>query len=304
MASILNATSKAALADGNSIPMIGFGTYLMNADETRSSVLAALKLGYRHIDTAQGYSTEAQVGEAIADSGLPREDIFITTKVFPGNPEWNKPAVKYEEVLDACQQSLQKLQTDYVDLYLIHAPFCAGTRLEQWKALLELKSRGLCRSVGVSNYGVKHLEEISAAGLQMPVANQLELHPYCGQKAVLEYMLKKNILPIAYSSLAPLSTWRCGQPSGKQDRGECMVQNEAMLEKIAQKYQVSESQVLLRWGLEKGYPILPKSTNVDRIKQNMDLFGFQLLEADANQLDNLDEGAPVAWKPCDPASSL
>mmetsp|Transcript_56104 Transcript_56104/g.173883 ORF Transcript_56104/g.173883 Transcript_56104/m.173883 type:complete len:306 (+) Transcript_56104:2-919(+) len=303
-AAVLSAASRAAMGDGRRIPLVGFGTYLLSAEETKTAVLEALRAGYRHLDTAEGYRTEPEVGEALRASGLSREEVFVTSKVFPGNAEWKAPAKGFDACIAACEASLERLGTDYLDLYLIHGPFCRAERLDQWRALLELQRRGRCRSVGVSNYAVAHLEEIREAGLPMPAANQIELHPFCAQQELCRYMAGHSILPIAYSSLAPLAGWRQGQPSGKAARGAGVLDGELPFGELAARHGVGEAQVLLRWALQKGYPVLPKSATPERIRQNLDLFGFELGQEDMAAMDGLDRGLAVAWEPLDPVSVL
>lgn len=286
------------------MPLIGFGTYLLSAEDTKAAVLDALRAGYRHVDTAEGYKTEREVGEALKESGLPREEVFITSKVFPGNPEWKLPAKDFEACIAACEASLERLGVSYLDLYLIHAPFCKEERLDQWRALLELQKRGKCRSVGVSNYSPAHLEEIRLAGLPAPAANQIELHPFCCQVELREYMASHRILPIAYSSLAPLAGWRDGQRSGKASRGAGVMDVELPFAETAARYGTSEAQLLLRWAVQRGFPVLPKSARAERIRQNMELFGFDISQEDMAALDALDKGLAVAWEPLDPVSAL
>lgn len=295
---------KVVMGDGCRIPLVGFGTYLISPSETKAAVLEALRAGYRHLDTAEGYHNEAEVGEAVRASGVAREDVFITSKVFPGNAAWGAPAKGFEACVEACEASLRRLGSGYLDLYLIHGPFCKEERLDQWRALLELQSRGRCRSVGVSNYSQAHLEEIRSSGLPMPAVNQIELHPLCAQSELCKYMACHNVLPVAYSSLAPLQGWREGQASAKATRGADLAGVELPSKGMAQRHGVSEAQILLRWALQKGFPILPKSTKAERIRQNLALFDFELTGTDMEVLDGLDRGMALAWEPLDPVSVL
>lgn len=291
------AASKAVLGDGRCMPLVGLGTFQIPQAETKAATLAALRAGYRHIDTAEGYGNEAAVGEALRESGIPRGDLFITTKVWPGNAAWGQQLKTRDSVVAACEQSLQRLGTAYVDLYLIHAPFASEHRLEQWGALVELQSRGLCTSIGVSNYGIKHLEEIRQAGLPMPAANQLEIHPYCCQARLVQYMEQAQILPIAYSSLAPLADWRSGPSdtiNGKSVEQQAR-DSERPFAAIAATHGVSEAQVLLRWALQRGFPVLPKSTRPERLAENIDLFGFELSQEDVAAINSMDAGTPMSW---------
>lgn len=296
-----------SLNNGLTIPAIGYGTYLMSNDEAEAAVNRAIELGYRHIDTAAGYQNEAGVGAAItaslAQNGLQRKDVFVTTKLWPGNPAWGDPAKGYQETISAFEHSLSLLGLDYVDLYLIHAPFGGDKRLEQWEALVELQSQGKSRSIGVSNYTEAHLDEIVGAGLPLPQANQLELHPWTQKPALVQYLREKSIVPIAYSSLAPLSTWRTeeGQDSAKSAAMKAEGrEGESQFAPFAHKYGVSEAQLLLRWGLQNAYPVLPRSLNPQRMQQNLDLYSFSIDEEDMTELATFDRGGGIAWAPGDP----
>lgn len=189
------------------MPLVGFGTYQLSIGEAEASVKEALKAGYRHIDSAEGYKNEEGTGRAIKASGLSRDEFFLTTKLFPGNKQWGAPEKTYEQTIETLKKQLRDLQLDYVDLYLIHAPL-AELRLEQWKALVELKKLGLTRYIGVSNYDETRINEILNAGMPKPEANQIEFHPINTQPGLSGFMEENSIAPIAYSSLAPLANWR------------------------------------------------------------------------------------------------
>jgi 2,5-diketo-D-gluconate reductase A len=295
------------LTNNIKMPMVGFGTYLIQQEDAQSLVRQAIRLGYRHVDTAEAYGNENGVGvgikTALEEVGLSREEIFVTTKLWPGNEAWGETPKTYDSTIESLQASLAKLQLDYVDLYLIHAPFPQTKRLEQWKALVELQRQGKVRAIGVSNFNEAHIEEIKAAGLPLPDANQIELHPWSQKPDLVSYLAKHNISIIAYSSLVPLSSWRDakGQASAKTAQ---MKADGAGLDSpfkiMAKKYGVSESQVLLRWGIQKGYAVLPKSTNAERIRQNIDLFGFKIDDEDMVAITKLDRGESVAWSSGDP----
>jgi 2,5-diketo-D-gluconate reductase A len=292
------------------IPYLGFGTYLITNDEAARMVSEAIRAGYRHIDTAEGYRNEAGVGvgirQALESEGLKRGDIFVTTKLWPGNPAWGQAAKTTESTVASLQDSLQRLGLDYVDLYLIHAPFEREQRLAQWRGLVELERQGKTRSIGVSNFSIKHIEELKAAGLPLPAANQIELHPWSQKPDLVRYLNDNAITPIAYSSLVPLSSWRAaeGQDSAKTEQmkaeGE---QASAPFKVMAKKYGVSEAQLLLRWGVQKGYPVLPKSTNPDRIRKNADIFSFTIDDADMAAIEKMDRGDGVAWAMGDPTKA-
>ncbi len=202
--------------------------------------------------------------------------------------------------------SLARLGLDYVDLYLIHAPFDYDSRLAQWRGLVELARQGKARAIGVSNFSIKHIEELMAAGLPLPAANQIELHPWSQKPELVRYLAASAITPIAYSSLVPLSTWRTtpGQQSAKTDQmraeGE---QAGAPFKVMAKKYGVSEAQILLRWAIQKGYPVLPKSTNPARMRKNADIFGFHLDDEDMAAIETMDRGDGVAWATGDPTKA-
>jgi 2,5-diketo-D-gluconate reductase A len=299
------------LPNGVRMPTVGFGTYLLDDAAAREAVAAALRIGYRHFDTAEAYQNEAGVGAAMASArsgdSVSRNDIFVTTKLWTGNEEWGMPVKTYDDTIAACVASLERLQLEWVDLYLIHTPFARERRLEQWQALVELQRTGRARAIGVSNFSEKHLEEIRAAGLPMPAANQIELHPWSQKRALVAYLREHRIQPIAYSSLAPLSTWRAraGQESAKTD--EMRAQGESRdfpFKVMAQKYGVSEAQLLLRWGVQQGYGVLPKSGSPERMKQNLDLFGFEIDAADMTAIAAMDRGDGVAWSAGDPSRTL
>jgi len=288
------------------MPVVGFGTYLISNDDAPAIVRHALTAGYRHVDTAEGYHNEEGVGTAVREhlqAGHARDALFITTKLWPGNEAWGQTLKSRAAVLQALDASLARLGLDHVDLYLIHAPFAGQRRLEQWRALVELREQGKTRAIGVSNFSEAHLEEIRTAGLPMPDANQIELHPWSQKPALVSYMREHHITPIAYSSLIPLSTWRAtpDQASGKSDAMRAEGESAASpFKAMAAKYGVTEAQVLLRWAIQRGYAVLPKSTTVERIRANIDLFGFELDAEDMAAIAHMDRGDGVAWSGGDP----
>jgi 2,5-diketo-D-gluconate reductase A len=285
------------------IPAVGFGTYLISQEDAREAVRVAILNGYRHIDTAEVYDNEEAVGAGIragiAEAGLTREDIFVTTKLWQGHAAWGQKLKDEEETVAAINGSLERLGLDYVDLYLIHAPHGGSERLNQWRGLLEIKRLGKARSIGVSNYSEKHIEEIRVAGLPLPDANQIELHPWSQKPKLLAYMKANGIAPIAYSSLAPLSTWRT-EPGQDSAKTEAMKTSDGVLAGIAAKYGVTEAQLLLRWGVQNGYAILPKSLNPERMRQNINLGGFAIDAADMASMREMDRGDGIAWSIGDP----
>jgi len=295
------------IAPGIELPLVGFGTYLIPNEDASVAVHQAVASGYRHVDTAEAYGNEVGVGDGIrkatADLGLDRASMFVTTKLWPGNPAWGDPVKGREAVIGALENSLNKLGMEYVDLYLIHAPFAAERRVEQWNALLELKERGMTRAIGVSNFNMDHILELESAGLPLPDANQIELHPWSQKPELVAFLKEKEILPIAYSSLLPLSTWRNkeGQDSGKtEEMLQAGLRQDSPFRHMAARYGVTEAQVLLRWAVQKGYPVLPKSTNAERVKLNHDLFSFEISAEDMEAIARMDRGEGVAWSVGDP----
>jgi len=231
----------------------------------------------RHIDSARAYRNEAQVGDAVRESGIPREDVFITSKI-------NRISGGYQSCLDDIDDSLKTFGFDYLDLFLIHSAYGGKTvRLEAWKALLAAKKAGKLRSVGVSNYNVKHLEEISGAGLELPSVNQIELHPFCQQKTIVDYCRSRGIIIQAYTPLI---------------RGQF---ENPVLQELSQKYGKDPAQILIRWSLHHSFVPLPKSQNLDRVRSNIDVFDFEMSREDVQRLDELDCGkdGAVTWNPID-----
>jgi 2,5-diketo-D-gluconate reductase A len=296
-----------SVGPGLTMPTVGFGTFLIPDEQAASAVETAIGLGYRHIDTAESYRNESGVGEGIraaaARHGLSRGELFVTSKVFPGNEAWGMTAKGHQATLDAIQASLDRLKLDYVDLYLVHAPFNPGHRLEVWGAMVALQAQGRARAVGVSNYAVAHIAEIQSAGLPLPAANQIELHPWSQRPELVAWLVANGVLPIAYSSLLPLASWRSekGQASAKSDdmRAEGAAMDSPFLA-MARKHGVTPAQVLLRWAVQQGFPVLPKSTKPERMRENLDLFSFALDDVDMRQLAAMDRGPGVAWARGDP----
>lgn len=296
-----------ALTPDVAIPYLGFGTYLIPNAEASDAVYEAIRAGYRHIDTAEVYHNEQGVGDgirrALAAEGLSRRDVFVTTKLWPGNAAWGQTPKTKESTIESLHESLARLGMDYVDLYLIHATFDREQRLAQWSGLVELREQGKARAIGVSNFDIPHLADLEAAGLPRPAANQIELHPWSQKPALVRYLAEKGITPIAYSSLVPLSTWRTAEghasakTSAMQTDGE---RADSPFKAMAAKHGVSEPQILLRWAIQMGYPVLPKSTKPERMRQNADLFAFALDDADMAAIATMDRGDGVAWSMGDP----
>ena len=264
--------------DNCQIPVVGLGTWKSEPGETTSqAVLDSLEAGYRHIDTARAYDNETDVGRAVNDSGLPREDLFITTKL------WNQYQ-GYEEAIEACEKRLNRLNCDYIDLYLIHWPL-REKRNHSWKAFIELRDRGLCKSIGVSNFTIEHLAEIEAKFGILPAVNQVEFHPYHYQKELLDYCSSKNIIIEAYSPLVHAK--RMDEPK---------------LGAISEELGKTPAQILIRWSIQRGMVVLPKSVNKSRIIENFSVFDFDIPDSMMKKLDELDESFVTCWDPHNPPS--
>ncbi len=280
--------------NGIGMPLVGFGTYQLSIDQAEFCVREALKAGFRHIDSAEGYNNEEGTGKGIKAAGVSRDDIFVTTKLFPGYKQWGAPEKTYEQTIETLKHQLKQLQLDYVDLYLIHAPL-SELRLEQWSALVELKKSGLTRHIGVSNYNEERFKEILDADLAKPEANQVEFHPICAQLDLTRYMKENSIAPIAYSSLAPLSTWRVEEGQGGDVLAEIKEECQMVTSDIATKLKVSEAKLLLRWGLQHGYCVLTKSSKPERIRENLNVFDFEIPDNDMERLNRLNQNQAIAW---------
>jgi len=264
------------LNDGHKIPVVGLGTWKSEPGEaTYKAVLDSINAGYRHIDTARAYDNETDVGRAVKDSDIARENLFITTKL------WNKDQ-GYDTAIEACEKSLARLSCDYIDLYLIHWPL-KGKRNDSWKAFIELQQRGLCRSIGVSNFTVNHLIELEDKFGIIPVANQVEFHPYHYQKELLEYCNSKNIVIEAYSPLVHAKRM-----------------DEPRLVSISEEMGKTPAQILIRWAMQQGMVVLPKSVNQGRIVENFSVFDFEISDSLMKRLDDLDETFVTCWDPHNP----
>eukprot|EP00243_Klebsormidium_subtile_P002174 TRINITY_DN1416_c0_g1_i2.p1 TRINITY_DN1416_c0_g1~~TRINITY_DN1416_c0_g1_i2.p1 ORF type:complete len:316 (+),score=34.82 TRINITY_DN1416_c0_g1_i2:97-948(+) len=262
------------LKQGVKIPRIGLGVFQSApGPETEEAVACALQEGYRHIDTAALYRNEASVGAAIRNSGIPREEIFVTTKL------WNSDH-GYQQTLQAFQRSLVNLGLEYVDLYLVHSPMRVDKRLETWKAMETILKSGRARSIGVSNYGIHHLEELFANCTIRPSVNQVELHPYHTRTVLVDFCKRNGIALQAYSPLT----------KGRRLK-------DPALQEIAHRYHKTPAQLLLRWGLQKGFIVLPKSVTPQRILQNIQVTDFEISATDMAQLDSFNENLATGWDP-------
>ena len=262
------------LRGGSNIPQLGFGVFQVPPKETTEVVMRALSAGYRHIDTAAAYRNEAAVGQAIRASGLDRGEVFLTTKCF--NDDHG-----YEQAKHAFHASLGRLEVDYVDLYLIHWPVPAHDRyVETWKAFIELRDEGLIRAIGVSNFQPAHLKRIIAETGETPALNQVELHPLLQQQGLRHEHRELGIVTEAWSPLA-------------QGRGL----DHPVIVEIAEAHSRTPAQVVIRWHLQLGNVVIPKSVTPERIKQNFDVFGFELSEADMQAIETLDAGTRTGPDP-------
>lgn len=275
------------LANGHDMPLLGLGTYQMKSPDCENAVKAALTCGYRHIDTAAIYRNETFVADTIALSSVPRVDIFITSKL--------KPQDHGEGAYAACLQTLENLRIDYIDLYLVHWPGAAGMSLSDhagqaakrkatWLALQRIVTEGKARAIGVSNYMPAHLEELCGAEwcTVKPAVNQFELHPLLQQRDAVAACQKWGVQVEAYSSIA----------RGAPELLECDVVKDA-----ASAHGVTPAQVCLRWAVQKGYCVIPKSVNSHRIQTNADIFDWTLTKDEMDALDGLDKGFRTCWDP-------
>lgn len=268
---ILKSTVK--LNNGLFIPLLGLGVYqLRPGHETYQAVKAALEIGYRHIDTASYYRNEEDVGKAVRDSAVPREEVFITTKL------WNNEQ-GYDATLRAFDASFKRLGLDTIDLYLIHFPV-PNLRKESWRALEKILAGKRARAIGVSNYTERHLKELLSQSSVVPVVNQVEFSPFLYQRDLLEFCKKQRIQLVAY---APLTEGhRLGDPR---------------ITEIAKKHNHTNAQIMLRWAIQHEVAVIPKSRHADRIAENAQIFDFELTGEEVSSLDSLHDGFRCCWDP-------
>jgi 2,5-diketo-D-gluconate reductase A len=257
------------LNDGHSIPQLGFGVFQIPPEETVEAVGRALEVGYRHIDTAEMYGNEKEVGEAVRKSGLDRGEVFVTSKL-------NNSFHRTDDARRAFEGTLEALGFEYVDLFLIHWPLPTlydGDYVSTWRTLEEFKADGRARSIGVSNFQIDHLERLAAETATVPAVNQIELHPYFQNREVARYGEEHGIATEAWAPIA----------QGK-------VLDDPVIGEIAEKLGRTPAQVVLRWHTQHGYIVFPKSVTPERIRENFELFDFELEPGDAEAIDALDRG--------------
>lgn len=264
------------LSNGIKIPQLGFGVYQISKEDCERCVLDALKVGYRHFDTAQAYANEEEVGSAIVKSKIPRSEIFITTKVWVSN-------YGYDQAKKSVEESLKKLKTDYVDLVLLHQAL--SDYYGAWRALEDLYDQGKIKAIGVSNFYPDRLVDICSFARIKPMINQVELHPFTQQIEAVKWMEKYKVQPEAWAPFA----------EGKND-----IFNNPTIAEIGKKYNKSVAQVILRWELQRGIVVIPKSVHAERMKQNFEVFDFKLTEEDMQKITTLDTDKPLIMIHRDP----
>ncbi|OWV13739.1 oxidoreductase [Micromonospora wenchangensis] len=264
-----NTVPDISLNDGNTIPQLGFGVYQIEPKDTAEAVGRALEIGYRHIDTAEMYGNEAEVGEAVRASGLDRGEVFVTSKLNNG---FHRP----QDARRAFESTLSALKMDYVDLFLIHWPLPTrydGDFVSTWKTLEEFQRDGRARSIGVSNFQVPHLERLAAEADVVPAVNQIEVHPYLTNEQVRAYGGEHNILTEAWSPIA-----------------QGLVLDDPTIVDVAEQVGRTPAQVVLRWHVQRGDIVFPKSTTPKRVEENFQLFDFTLDDTTMERISGLDRG--------------
>ncbi|NRT36312.1 diketogulonate reductase-like aldo/keto reductase [Clostridium beijerinckii] len=267
-----NSKDYVILNNGVKMPSLGFGTYnAKNLAKLNDSIKESIKIGYRHIDTASFYGNEEVIGGAIEESDVCRDEIFLVDKV------WNSEQ-GYEKTLNAFKNSIKKLKTDYLDLYLIHWP--QSLNKETWKALEKLYKDGYVRAIGVSNFTINHLKNLIENGEIMPSVNQIEFHPRLVQKDLIEFCKKYDIQLEAWSPLMRGGVFQI-----------------PLLQEVAKKYQRTISQIVLKWDLQMGFSTIPKSTTSARIKENSEIFNFEISKEDMIEIEKLNDGFRIGMDP-------
>ncbi len=276
----VTAIPQIELHDGVEIPQLGFGVFQVPPEETRGVVEEALEAGYRHIDTAAAYRNEKGVGEAIAASGTPRDEVFVTTKL------WNSQQ-GYDEALEAFEASLGRLGFDHLDLYLIHWPMpTEGRFVDTWRAFERIHEEGRARTIGVSNFRIDDLERLEQETSTLPTVNQIELHPRLQQRELREWHAEHDIATEAWSPLA---------------KGQLL--DDETISSIASAHGKSPAQAILRWHIQLGNIVIPKSVSRERIRENIDIFDFELSEAEMAAIEGLDSGQRTGPDPSDFAAA-
>ena len=274
MSTLTNPVPEIELRDGVRVPQLGFGVFLVPPAETERVVALALESGYRHVDTAAGYHNEAEVGSAIRGSGIDRSTIFVTTKCFNNDHG-------YEAAKRACHASLEQLDIGAIDLYLIHWPVPAqDLYVQTWQAFIDLQAEGLVRSIGVSNFQPAHLERVIAETGVAPTVNQIELHPWLQQAELRRLHSDLGLVTAAWSPLA---------------RGRAL--DHPVLGAIAEGHRRTPAQVVLRWHLQLGNLVIPKSVTPERIRENIDVFGFELDADELAAIGDIDRGERIGPDP-------
>ena len=254
-----------SLLGGTKIPAFGLGTYQMTKREVvKNSILTAIKLGYRHFDTAEIYGNQAFVGEALEESGVPRNELFITTKIWMNH---------YKDVRSALKEDLKRLRTDYVDLLLLHQPLC--NYVDAFKELIKLNKEGLVKAIGVSNFENEHIHKLIEKTGVIPEVNQIEIHPFCQRKDQVDYCKRNGILIEDWYPLANAKSK--------------LLDNEVIKE-IAKKYDKTPGQIILRWHFEIGHVAFPRATSEAHLKENIEIFNFTLDKEDVEKINALDTG--------------
>jgi 2,5-diketo-D-gluconate reductase A len=270
------AVPQIILNNGVAIPQFGLGVFQIKPEDTAAAVRTALAAGYRHLDTAQMYGNEAEVGQGITESGVPREEVFVTTKL-------NNDKHGHDNAIDALTESLRKLGTDYVDLFLIHWPIPRQDKfVETWQGFEKLAKDGRARAIGVSNFQIPHLDKLAEQTGTVPAVNQIELHPALQQAELRAYHQRHGIATEAWSPIA---------------QGESL--DEPVIKQLAEKHGKSPAQVVLRWHIQLGNIVFPKSVTEQRIKDNIDIFGFELSPEDMTAIAGLERNGRRGPNPDD-----
>ncbi|MEI7303848.1 2,5-didehydrogluconate reductase DkgA [Pectobacterium atrosepticum] len=268
---------KVKLADGNIMPQLGLGVWRASSEDTVIAVTEALSIGYRAIDTAAIYKNEEAVGQALSSANLPREEVFITTKLWNGD---------HTDPQKALEESLRKLQLDHVDLYLIHWPLPQqNTFVDAWRGLIKLQEQGLAKSIGVSNFHIHHLQQLKEETGILPVIDQVELHPLLQQKQLHAWNATHHIQTESWSPLA---------------QGGEGVFDHPIIRKLAMKYGKTPAQIVIRWHLDCGLVVIPKSVTPARIKENFEVFDFRLDKDELGDIAKLDCGKRLGSDPDEP----